>query len=168
MTRYRIESQPFIHAPGFVRWLREAKPHNAVDLWQALGFSSDLAVALVNEPKSFSVEVEGETVIISDLRTPPDPQDITGGKHGGSEESNAAFALIKDQLRKNQQKVYDQILDTGKNGLTCRQLAERWQVPMHKISGRFSELKKVGLIRKIGTVDKSALCVATEIYNAKS
>jgi DNA-binding Lrp family transcriptional regulator len=80
--------------------------------------------------------------------------DICGRKHKNNPESRAAFR----QLDASQQRarVLAAVQQAGIHGLTCHELADRWNVSPHQISGRFSELKKQGAIRKRGTRINSA------------
>ena len=48
-------------------------------------------------------------------------------------------------------KVFDAIKRHGQYGLTVDGLSEIWGIPPNAISGRFTELKKEGRIKKIGT-----------------
>lgn len=81
----------------------------------------------------------------------PMTEDITTGHHGGNEESTAAHARLEPNLTAQRRRVLEACSRQG--GVTCRILAEEWGVGMNTISGRFSELKKAGLIRKIGVID---------------
>lgn len=62
---------------------------------------------------------------------------------GGSEAANRAAAPTKQQQR---DAVLAAVLRAGEDGLTLRELAAHWEVPMHTISGRFSELRALGMI----------------------
>lgn len=77
-----------------------------------------------------------------------DPTDITANRHGGNPESVAAHRRLKAKKKILRERVFLAIDDCGLIGLTCRELAEDWEVPMHRISGRFTELKADGRIRK--------------------
>lgn len=87
-------------------------------------------------------------------------QDICAGRHRGNPESIRAFEGLLDSLPERRRRVLRAIADQGENGLTCRELAARWDVPMHQISGRLTELKASGLIRKNGVRERSAVMVA--------
>lgn len=72
--------------------------------------------------------------------------DICRRKSRNSDTSRAAFAGIQAGLSEQRQAVLRAIQDARSGGITCRELANDWDVPMHRISGRFSELKALGLI----------------------
>ena len=76
--------------------------------------------------------------------------DICARKHGGNEQSKAAFAKIKPGITTQRQRVLAEIKRAGNNGVTCRELASDWGVGMNAVSGRFSELRRSRLIRADG------------------
>ena len=82
--------------------------------------------------------------------------DVCRRKHGGNEESEAANDSIAPTKALQRERVF-QAVAGSLAGLTCRELAERWEVGMNQISGRFSELKAAGRIRKTGTRDRCAI-----------
>jgi hypothetical protein len=67
------------------------------------------------------------------------------GDQGGSGEANERAAPSKQQMR---DAVLAAVLRAGSLGLTLRELAARWELPMHTLSGRFSELRDLGLIAR--------------------
>ena len=77
--------------------------------------------------------------------------DPCAGRHRDNPESTAAFRRLAPIRRKQAQRVLDAVLAAGADGLTCRELAERWGKGMNAISGRFSELKacEPPLIRRV-------------------
>ena len=75
-------------------------------------------------------------------------EDICSNKHGGNPESVAAFGTGKDSQR---QRVLQAIRESGGYGLTCDDVAKQFNCHCNAVSGRFAELKRLGLIRKIGT-----------------
>lgn len=77
-------------------------------------------------------------------------KDICKSRHKGNTESEAAFDKAKDTIPHQRQKVFEAIRLRSKKGLTCKELADLWAVGMNAISGRFSELKRDGLIEKVG------------------
>ena len=78
-------------------------------------------------------------------------QDICQSRHQGSEESVVAFETkIKPSLSQSRAKVLAAIKAAGQDGITCKELAASWGVGMNKISGRFSDLKRAGLIAPAG------------------
>jgi DNA-binding MarR family transcriptional regulator len=74
--------------------------------------------------------------------------DITKNKHGGNANSKAAFGAIKDELKPRQREVYLYIYCF--NGVTCKDIAEAMNTGMNAISGRLTELKKMGKIKVVG------------------
>lgn len=75
--------------------------------------------------------------------------DICERKHGGNEQSAAAFEALN--LNNLQAEVLDAIQSAGQRGMTCHELADQWGVGVNQISGRFSELKAKGLAAVVGT-----------------
>ncbi len=86
-------------------------------------------------------------------------RDITENRHQGNPESVAAFQSIQSALPRQTLRVLQEIAAAGQRGLTCRELAAAWGVGMNKISGRFSELKKEGLVTKVGVREKSGIVI---------
>ena len=83
--------------------------------------------------------------------TQTDLFDPTANRHSGNAESRAAN--VKNREIRSQQKTY--VLEACRRfgGVTCRELAKDMKTGMNAISGRFSELKRAGLIRKVGVRD---------------
>jgi len=78
-------------------------------------------------------------------------QDICQQRHRQNKESNQAFqAKIKPTLKERQRQVLEEISLSGSDGLTCKELANKWAIGMNVISGRFSELKRSGQIEPAG------------------
>ena len=72
-------------------------------------------------------------------------QDISRGRH--NPESQKAFEQIKPIIKNQRERVYDLI-----DGNRCTlEIAEKIEVPLHKISGRFTELKIKERISKTHT-----------------
>lgn len=79
-------------------------------------------------------------------------QDVCQNKHQGNEQSTQAFQTkVKPTLRQRQIEVLQAINNAGNQGLTCKELAKAWQIGMNAISGRFSELKRLGEIEPAGS-----------------
>jgi hypothetical protein len=71
-------------------------------------------------------------------------RDITGSKHGGNQESRAAFrGHDRSRIR---WRVFHYIVGSGIAGATTAEVAAGLDRPMHSVSGRMSELKRDGLI----------------------
>lgn len=86
--------------------------------------------------------------------------DVCAARHKGNAESVAANRRNSMHRTRQQAEVLEAVRAAGENGLTCRELAERWGVGMNTISGRFSELKRAGLIRNAGVRDGCGVYVA--------
>lgn len=73
-------------------------------------------------------------------------------KHGGDAESAAAWQRVKKNLGIQQALVLDLIAQSGEDGLTSHECAGRmgWAGAPHRVSGRFTELKKAGWITVAG------------------
>ena len=87
--------------------------------------------------------------------------DICARRHKGNPESRAANKRVRKAEQRR--KVLFAILESGTVGITCRELAEEWNVGMNTISGRFSELKADGDVVKVGTRDGCAVLVAKDL-----
>lgn len=85
--------------------------------------------------------------------------DICKNRHNGNNESDNAFDGIKQTLTQKRAEVFLAIFFEGQDGLTAQEYADIQGVGINTISGRFSELKRDGLIRKIGTRNKGGVCV---------
>lgn len=78
--------------------------------------------------------------------------DITRNRHRGNPESVAAHQKMKDGKRQQRQRVLEAVRGAPSGlGLCCHELAAAWGTTPNAISGRFTELKKAGKIRKVGT-----------------
>ena len=72
-------------------------------------------------------------------------EDISKGRY--NPESKLAHERLLPVKENQQERVFNLI-----DGLRCNmEIAEIMEKPLHKISGRFTELKKVGRIEKVGT-----------------
>lgn len=71
------------------------------------------------------------------------------GDQGGSAAANALAAPTKQQQRDAVLAAVVRRSGPGGTGLTLRELARMWGVPMHTISGRFSELRDLKLIARM-------------------
>lgn len=72
--------------------------------------------------------------------------DICAGRHGGNEQSAQANERGASGRAQQRALVLAEIERAGRAGLTCKELAARWDVGMNAISGRFTELKASGEI----------------------
>jgi predicted transcriptional regulator len=82
-------------------------------------------------------------------------KDITQNKHGGNANSTAAFGAIKDELKPRQQLVYNTIIMREQS--TVKDIAFWLGCGMNAISGRLTELKKMGKIKVTGRRDGCAI-----------
>lgn len=75
-------------------------------------------------------------------------KDICLNRHQGSPESWAAYQKAHDDMPRQRAEVLMHIKTTGNYGLTAKECAAKMGLPINHISGRFSELKASGKIRK--------------------
>lgn len=80
------------------------------------------------------------------MEHPPVDPDICASRHGGNEQSQAAYERIEDGLPAARQACLDLIRSRGRLGATAKEVAERLGKPLNAISGRLSELKAAGLV----------------------
>ncbi len=89
----------------------------------------------------------------------PATGDICLNRHKGNEQSTAAFHVIKDKISHEQTKIL--VLIAGyPNGITVDEIAERYQKTPNQVSGRVSELKRMGKIYKSGIRKTRSGCSA--------
>src|SRR6184192_2913738 len=86
-----------------------------------------------------------------DFSVPPAVYDVCSNRHKGNKESQAAFAKIKDRLTGMQLVVLDLIRESGDRGMTCDEISAKMGRGENCYSGRISELKRLGKIKKNGT-----------------
>ena len=86
--------------------------------------------------------------------------DISKNRHGGNPESENAFKKISPRLPERRKIVLSLIRNAGSKGLTTLEASELLKTTPNAISGRFSELKRDGLIEKIGTRKTPSGCSA--------
>lgn len=98
--------------------------------------------------------------------------DICAGRHGGAPASVDAFEAVKPSRPEHRTAVLDLVIAAGLRGITSKEIAARLGLALHKVSGRCSELKALGLVRVAckpdGTEyrrDRAAVLVA---FNAAS
>ncbi len=85
--------------------------------------------------------------------------DICENRHRGNQESQAAFQRIAGSLPAARQRCLGFIQSQGEHGATAQECADAFGIPIHRVSGRFSELKRDGLITKIGVRNKGGIYV---------
>ena len=95
------------------------------------------------------------------MSTQPDLFDVCAGRHKGNPQSVAANNKNAGRRIKQRHEVFSAVYNAGADGITCRELAKQWEVGMNVISGRFSELKFLKLIRPAGRRDDCAVYVAS-------
>lgn len=76
--------------------------------------------------------------------------DICQRRHGGATTSVEAFDSIEQTLPEQRAVILRLIAKAGDSGMTCYEASERLGRPQNAISGRFSELKRSGLITDSG------------------
>lgn len=69
--------------------------------------------------------------------------DITRNRHRGNANSNAAFEQNAEQFQTTREMVWHKLI-RHPFGLTAKELAAHFGVPLHSISGRCTELKHAG------------------------
>lgn len=72
--------------------------------------------------------------------------DICESKHGGNVQSQAAFRRAKPKLSRSREAVLACIRDSGREGMTCKEIAARLGKGMNAVSGRCTEILADGLI----------------------
>lgn len=92
---------------------------------------------------------------LDDFRYGRNKPDICAGKHHGNPNSVEANRRSAGNRKEQRNAVFRAICEAGSNGMTCKELAAAWNVGMNRISGRFSELKMLELIRE---TDRRAGC----------
>jgi hypothetical protein len=86
--------------------------------------------------------------------------DITARRHRGNEQSTAAFHVIMEKLTDWQADILHELEDLGDKGATVDELAVFFETTPNAISGRVSELKRMGKIYKSGTRKTRSGCSA--------
>ncbi len=109
---------------------------------------SKLAVGLTQELTRLKSEIEMAT-------------DITASRHGGNEESRSAHLNIRLHKKELREQVLNLITAfTPAGGITMKEVASIMGVEINRVSGRGSELKRLGMVRKSGEIrDGSAVLV---------
>ena len=88
--------------------------------------------------------------------------DITANRHRGAATSVNAFNEICASLPRKRAAVLMLFRNKPVTGFTVHEVAERFEVSSHVVSGRLSELKKSGHLEPNGERrDKSAVLVIT-------
>lgn len=88
------------------------------------------------------------------------PRDVCARKHGGNEQSKAAFDSVSHHISDAQRSVWINIYDCRGRGVTCDELSERMGTTPNAISGRITELRMMGKIEKRGTRKTRSGCSA--------
>lgn len=92
--------------------------------------------------------------------------DITANRHQGNAESREAFKKIGRLAFNDRQLVYQRIHQAGAAGVTVKEVAQGMGVQINQISGRFTELKAAGLIRKVAVRDGCGAYADAEVADA--
>ena len=90
----------------------------------------------------------------------PDLFDICAGRHRGNPESETANDRVAGKKGADRHRVLMECRRRG--GVTCKELSDEWGVGMNQISGRFTELKRLGLIKKVGVRGGSGIMCGRE------
>lgn len=69
-------------------------------------------------------------------------------KHGGNEQSEEAWRTARISLCDSRRRVLHSVKCAGFTGATSKEIARDLNVPLNTISGRFSELKRMHMIRR--------------------
>jgi predicted Rossmann fold nucleotide-binding protein DprA/Smf involved in DNA uptake len=86
--------------------------------------------------------------------------DICRSRHRGNVNSNAAFEHHSEQFQTSREMVWHK-LRQHPLGMTAKELAVHFNVPLHSISGRVSELKLAGRVGCTGDRrERSAVVIA--------
>ncbi|MEG9430724.1 MarR family transcriptional regulator [Terriglobus sp. ADX1] len=86
--------------------------------------------------------------------------DICRSRHRGDANSNAAFEQHSEQFQTSRELVYLKLC-RHPLGMTAKELAAHFGVPLHSISGRISELKLAGRVGCTGDRrERSAVVIA--------
>lgn len=88
------------------------------------------------------------------------PRDICAQKHGGNEQSKAAFETIIDHLTDAQRRIFQRIEISGTYGRTLDEMCVAIGENPNAISGRITELRIMGKIEKRGTRKTRSGCSA--------
>lgn len=75
--------------------------------------------------------------------------DITAARHGGNDESTAAFAKVEPHRQRQREDILA-LLRSVSLGLTVEEISNRLGMRMTSVSARASELKRDHLIRPSG------------------
>ena len=87
------------------------------------------------------------------------PRDVCARKHGGNEQSKAAFRTIKDGLNMTQRIIFS-VISRSTDGLTVDDICVMRGMTPNAISGRITELRIMGKIEKRGTRKTRSGCSA--------
>jgi predicted HTH transcriptional regulator len=88
--------------------------------------------------------------------------DITKNKHGGNAQSNAAFEKIEGKITRTHLEILHHMSLYKVSGTTSKDIAELFDCHLSAISGRITELKRMGKIKQIGRRDGCAVYVVRE------
>lgn len=80
------------------------------------------------------------------MTSQPNLFDVCAGKHGGVPESKAANLKARAKKSVNRELILHTLRIKG--GATCKEVADYLSLPMHKCSGRLTELVAAGRANK--------------------
>lgn len=85
------------------------------------------------------IQAPGQTALFGRPRRRQEAADSSRRKHGGNPESAAAFSPT--QAGRDRDRVHAFIVSRGDTGATLDETAEAFGVGLHRISGRFTDLR---------------------------
>lgn len=88
--------------------------------------------------------------------------DVCANRHGGNSESAKAYEKAESMIPHKRAAALRYIASQGERGATAQEYADFLGVGINAVSGRFSELKKAGLIRKVGTRGNGGVFAAND------
>jgi erythromycin esterase-like protein len=88
--------------------------------------------------------------------------DITKNKHGGNAQSNAAFEKIEHRITERHKDILWAMGIMFGKGWTVKDAAQWYHTTPNVVSGRITELKRMGKIKQIGRRDGCAVYVLNE------
>ena len=86
--------------------------------------------------------------------------DVCINRHHGNAQSSKAFESIRDSLTDKQEAALGYIRAQGARGATSQEYADSLSVSINVVSGRFSELKRDGMIAKAGSRNRGGVFIS--------
>lgn len=95
-----------------------------------------------------------------------DAKDITVRRHGGNAESKKAHERIKQGKAETRLRILGHIKQLGTEGATTDEIAAWMNVPPNAISGRMTELKKLGALTATSQTRRTRSGCAARVFVA--